>query len=375
MRKPPEWSDDGLKSSFGIALLVHGFLLALLGLWPEKAPKEKLLNTHRVRIIQAESKKPESKTPPRPKPKPLLKAPKKTPVAAKPILSTKPVPPQTIKTPTALPRSSRAAKSEKATSYPTASSAALASSQRVLEPPTRSENGPKTNRPPHQAKVEVARPPEQSETNRSREPEPSALPATTEPDRGKVLSKPVTAESKDGKVPSPGRDAEESETGKKSPSSASGQGNSTDSSSKGSQEMSSDSASSESSQKAVSSSSGEPRGKAKHDSASAGKEPAPPAPAKPSETSGPTSGPRAVGEGLPDYPEDSRRKEQQGTVRVAVLVDTEGRATEVKIETSAGFPQLDQAALEYAQKMRFEPALVKGKKTRSWVVLPVHFRL
>jgi protein TonB len=57
------------------------------------------------------------------------------------------------------------------------------------------------------------------------------------------------------------------------------------------------------------------------------------------------------------------------------MVGTDGAPLEVKIENTSGFPPLDQAAVEYARKLSFEPALKDGKHVRAWVRFPVRFEL
>ena len=48
----------------------------------------------------------------------------------------------------------------------------------------------------------------------------------------------------------------------------------------------------------------------------------------------------------PTYPPASRRAGEQGTVRLKVLVDTNGRPSNVAVAQSSGFPRLDEAAVE-----------------------------
>ena len=77
----------------------------------------------------------------------------------------------------------------------------------------------------------------------------------------------------------------------------------------------------------------------------------------------------------PRYPESARRAGVQGVTTLRVHVLENGRVSEVLVEESAGFRDLDQAAMEAVKKWLFEPAR-RGKDPVSvWVMLPVKFEL
>jgi periplasmic protein TonB len=102
--------------------------------------------------------------------------------------------------------------------------------------------------------------------------------------------------------------------------------------------------------------------------------PAPPAPpaamaaAGSGEVASPAAGPvnggdlsaRLLSFKAPAYPIDSRRQREQGTVSLALLVDTEGRVAEISVGHSSGFPRLDQAALDAVRHWRWAPLMVHG---------------
>ena len=77
----------------------------------------------------------------------------------------------------------------------------------------------------------------------------------------------------------------------------------------------------------------------------------------------------------PAYPENARRRKQEGIVVLAVEVSAKGRALQVEVETSSGFPLLDKAALDDVRHGRFKPALLDGVPTASHVLVPVRFQL
>jgi protein TonB len=77
----------------------------------------------------------------------------------------------------------------------------------------------------------------------------------------------------------------------------------------------------------------------------------------------------------PTYPPASRRAGEQGTVRLKVLVDTSGRASNVQVTASSGFPRLDQAAMEAVRKWRFVAATDGTNKIQAYTQVAVTFRL
>ena len=77
----------------------------------------------------------------------------------------------------------------------------------------------------------------------------------------------------------------------------------------------------------------------------------------------------------PRYPESARRAGAQGVTTLRVRVLENGRVGEVVVDQSAGFRDLDFAAVEAVKKWLFEPAR-RGKEPVSvWVLLPVKFEL
>jgi periplasmic protein TonB len=77
----------------------------------------------------------------------------------------------------------------------------------------------------------------------------------------------------------------------------------------------------------------------------------------------------------PRYPESARRAGTQGVTTLRVRVLENGRVGEVLVEQSAGFRDLDMAAMDAVKKWLFEPAK-RGKDPVSvWVMLPVKFEL
>lgn len=77
----------------------------------------------------------------------------------------------------------------------------------------------------------------------------------------------------------------------------------------------------------------------------------------------------------PAYPLAARRRGDQGTVLIRVLVSADGLAARVDLEKTSGHPSLDEAALSAVKSWRFVPARQGGQAIESPYVVPVVFKL
>ncbi|HUJ16744.1 MAG TPA: energy transducer TonB [Nitrospirota bacterium] len=77
----------------------------------------------------------------------------------------------------------------------------------------------------------------------------------------------------------------------------------------------------------------------------------------------------------PLYPPVARRMKVEGTVVVQVLVNSNGKPENVRLEKSSGSSMLDQAALTAVQNWSFVPAREGNKIISAWVDIPLRFRL
>ncbi|MFC1837899.1 TonB family protein [Thermodesulfobacteriota bacterium] len=77
----------------------------------------------------------------------------------------------------------------------------------------------------------------------------------------------------------------------------------------------------------------------------------------------------------PSYPGIARKRGQEGTVILQVLVNSEGRVDDLKIESSSNYSLLDRAALTAVRKWTFEPGRKGGLQIPMWVRVPVSFKL
>lgn len=77
----------------------------------------------------------------------------------------------------------------------------------------------------------------------------------------------------------------------------------------------------------------------------------------------------------PIYPEEAKRKRQQGTVMLKVLVKESGKPELIEISESSGIQSLDNAALNAVKKWTFTPAKLGSEIIPAFVIVPIRFNL
>ena len=77
----------------------------------------------------------------------------------------------------------------------------------------------------------------------------------------------------------------------------------------------------------------------------------------------------------PVYPAASKRLEEEGTVVLRFLIDTDGQVIDSQVQTSSGFDRLDQAARSALSKCKFKPGSVDGQPEQSWASMKYTWRL
>jgi protein TonB len=75
------------------------------------------------------------------------------------------------------------------------------------------------------------------------------------------------------------------------------------------------------------------------------------------------------------YPDASKRANEEGRCVVTVTVAVDGRITNEAIQTSSGFPRLDEACLKGVHGQRLLPATEDGKPIEKTVSLPIVWKL
>lgn len=105
---------------------------------------------------------------------------------------------------------------------------------------------------------------------------------------------------------------------------------------------------------------------------------APPAPPAPPAVRPTPATPRGRGNVISedDYPDASRRAEEQGVVRVSYVVDTEGKVSSCTVTQSSGSPRLDDTTCKIImRRFRFNPATVNGQPVPETKTQPVRWQL
>lgn len=78
----------------------------------------------------------------------------------------------------------------------------------------------------------------------------------------------------------------------------------------------------------------------------------------------------------PEYPKSSLLNQEQGTVKLKILVGTDGIPLTVDIVQSSGFDNLDNIAKKTVlEKYQFKPKQKNGKNIRTIYQLKIHFTL
>jgi protein TonB len=100
------------------------------------------------------------------------------------------------------------------------------------------------------------------------------------------------------------------------------------------------------------------------------------APAAPAASSDPVEGGDLSSQVLsarpPVYPLDARRRREQGTVKLLVLVGPDGRVSDIALAASSGSDSLDRAALGAVKRWRWAPQTKSGAPVAvsGYVVIP-----
>jgi len=77
----------------------------------------------------------------------------------------------------------------------------------------------------------------------------------------------------------------------------------------------------------------------------------------------------------PGYPPLARKQRFQGTTELAVLVNKDGLADDLRLQNSSGHAVLDQAALAAVRRWKFAPGRLGAEPVAMWVTVPIRFEL
>jgi periplasmic protein TonB len=89
---------------------------------------------------------------------------------------------------------------------------------------------------------------------------------------------------------------------------------------------------------------------------------------------GGVSPPRPTYSPEPEFSEEARKAKYQGVVTLALVVGTDGRPTNIRVQNSLGMG-LDEKAIEAVKNWKFEPAMKDGHPVRVEIAVEVDFHL
>lgn len=76
----------------------------------------------------------------------------------------------------------------------------------------------------------------------------------------------------------------------------------------------------------------------------------------------------------PVYPSELRKARVEGVVTLVFVVGTDGTVEDPRVE-SASRPEFEKPALEAIRKWRFKPGMKEGEAVRTYLRLPIRFRV
>ncbi len=85
--------------------------------------------------------------------------------------------------------------------------------------------------------------------------------------------------------------------------------------------------------------------------------------------------PRPVHKVSAEYPPRARAKGVTGTVKMSILIGTDGAVERVKVLSAEPPGVFDDSAVQAAKMWKFAPATYKGERVKVWATVPFHFNL
>ena len=84
--------------------------------------------------------------------------------------------------------------------------------------------------------------------------------------------------------------------------------------------------------------------------------------------------PEAVSRVAPAYPAELRKAKVEGSVKLVFVLTEDGRVEDPRVENSSR-PEFEKPALDAIRKWRFSPGMKDGKAVRTYVRVPMRFRV
>ncbi len=75
------------------------------------------------------------------------------------------------------------------------------------------------------------------------------------------------------------------------------------------------------------------------------------------------------------YPAEAEAMGIEGETNITLKISEQGFVDETRIVKTSGYDILDKAALEYAEKLKYDPAMENGKPVSIWMSLVIDFNL
>jgi TonB family protein len=89
--------------------------------------------------------------------------------------------------------------------------------------------------------------------------------------------------------------------------------------------------------------------------------------------SGDVKPPRVISGPQPNYPQQARKGHVAGPIVIWMVIDSDGRTRDIQVQRGIS-SELDQAAVEAAEKWRFEPATKEGKPVSVRIAIQFDFQ-
>jgi protein TonB len=84
--------------------------------------------------------------------------------------------------------------------------------------------------------------------------------------------------------------------------------------------------------------------------------------------------PEAVSQVAPNYPSELRKAKVEGLVTLVFVLDETGRVEDPRVENSSR-PEFEKPALDAIRKWRFSPGQKDGQPVRTYIRIPMRFRV
>lgn len=78
---------------------------------------------------------------------------------------------------------------------------------------------------------------------------------------------------------------------------------------------------------------------------------------------------------MPIYPKRSLKLGQEGVVYLKILISESGVSEQIEFLKKSQYPLLNKSAINAVKKWQFKPVIIGGKAVKSWVEVPIEFKI